>query len=219
MNNFITFSNDNNQSQSNSLPDEIAHYILNQIFTGKLEQGTRLIESNIAKELNVSNIPVREAFYILQNTGIVERLPRKGVRVKTISQEEIKEYTVALKELYQIAISYSVPNWNEEHRLNINKLLIEAKEKLVRGKVVEYISICDQITSYIFKVAGNEVFLRFYSEITYITTAYCQTIWNDPVKIKTWHSYLEAAVNALIQSDFEQANIQLELLSKQALIG
>lgn len=216
MNNFLPSSNEENQR--NSLPDEIAHYILGKIFTGKLELGTRLIESKIAKELNVSNIPVREAFYILQSTGIVERLPRRGVRVKKISEEEINEYTIALKELYQIAISYSVPNWNEEHRLNIKNLLIEAKEKLAQEKIDEYISKCDQISAYIFKVARNKVFLRFYSEITYITTAYCQSIWNDSEKIKTWHSNLEAAVNALIQSDFEQATIQLELLAKQALI-
>ncbi|MCY9005601.1 GntR family transcriptional regulator [Peribacillus frigoritolerans] len=206
------------ENQRNSLPDEIAHYILNKIFTGKLELGTRLIESNIARELNVSNIPVREAFYILQSTGIVERLPRRGVRVKAFSKEEINDYTVALIELYQIAISYSVPHWNEEHRLNIKNLLIEAKEKLSQDKIDEYISKCDRISAYIFKVAGNKVFLKFYSEITYITTAYCQSIWNDPNKTKIWHSNIEAAVNALIQSDFEQATIQLELLAKQALL-
>jgi DNA-binding GntR family transcriptional regulator len=214
--NFLSSSNDENQR--NSLPDEIAQYILGKIFTGKLKLGARLIESNIAKELNVSNIPVREAFYILQNTGIVERLPRRGVRVKEISEEEIKEYTVALKELYRIAIAYSVPNWNDKHRLNIKNSLNEAKEKLDQGKIDEYISMCDQITSYIFKVAGNKVFLRFYSEITYITTAYSQSIWNDAEKVKSWNSHLEAAVNALIQSDFEQAEIELELLAKQALI-
>ena len=216
MNNFLSTSN--NESQRNSLPDKIARYILKKIFTGELELGTRLIESNIAKELDVSNIPVREAFYILQSVGIVERLPRKGVRVKVISEEEIKEYTVALKELYRIALAYSVPNWNEEHRNNLKNFLIEAKEKLIQEKIMEYISMCDQITSYIFEVAGNSVFLKFYSEITYITTIYSQSIWNDAEKLKSWHFYLDAAVNALIQSDFEQAEVQLELLAKQALL-
>ncbi|WP_409271637.1 GntR family transcriptional regulator [Neobacillus sp. SCS-31] len=215
MNNFLSSSKD--ESQRSSLPDEIAQHILGKIFTGELELGTRLIEANIAKELNVSNIPVREAFYILQNTGIVERLPRRGVRVKEFSEEEINECIVALKELYRIGIAYSIPNWNEEHRLKIKNLLIEAEEKLDQKKIDEYISMCDQITSYVFKVAGNKVFLRFYSEITYITTAYSQSIWNDAEKIKSWHSHLEDAVNALIQSDFKQAEIQLVLLAKQAL--
>jgi len=216
MNNFLSSFNEMNHR--NSLPDEIAQNILKRIFTGKIELGTRLIESNIAKELNVSNIPVREAFYILQNTGIVERLPRRGVRVRTFSEKEIKEYTVALKELYRIAVTYSVPSWNDEHRKKIKQLLFEAKEKLEQQKIDEYISMCDQITAYIFKVARNKVFLRFYSEITYITTAYSQSKWNDVNILKSWHTYLESAVNALIQSDFEKAIEQLELLSKQALI-
>nr|WP_154894252.1 GntR family transcriptional regulator [Paenibacillus xylanexedens] len=216
MNNFLSTSNSENPR--NSLPDDIAHYILGKIFTGELGLGARLIETNIAKELNVSNIPVREAFYILQNTGIVERLPRKGVRVKAISEEEIVDYTVALKELYRVALAYSVPNWNDEHRENLKNSLNEAKELLVQEKIAEYISKCDQISSYIFEVAGNKVFLRFYSEITYITTAYCQSIWNDAEKVKSWHSYLDGAVNALIQSDFKQAEQELELLAKRSLL-
>lgn len=215
MNNFLSFNDENHK---NSLPDVIAQFILKKIFTGKLQPGERLIETNIAKELNVSNIPVREAFYILQNTGIVERLPRKGVRVKTFSAEEIQAYIVALKELYRIAISYSVPNWNDEHRSNIKSLLTEAKERLEQKNIEEYIVMCDQVTSYIFKVAGNNVFLKFYMEITYITTAYSQSMRNDDDKLERMHFYLETAVTSLIQSDFKQAAIQLELLAKQALL-
>src|SRR5690554_4126480 len=86
----------------NSLPDIIANNLLRKILKGELRQGDRLIESEIAKELNVSNIPVREAFYILQSTEIIERLPRKGVRVKAMSKKEINDYKDALIEIYKL---------------------------------------------------------------------------------------------------------------------
>ena len=44
---------------------------------GELTQGARLIESEIAKELNVSTIPVREAFYILQNYSDYREITQK----------------------------------------------------------------------------------------------------------------------------------------------
>jgi DNA-binding GntR family transcriptional regulator len=215
MNHF--FFNPISQAYRNSLPHEIASHILKKIFTGELIQGTRLIESDIAKELNVSNIPVREAFYILQNTGIIERLPRKGVRVISVSEQEIKDYTDALIELYRIGIDYSESKWDDDKRNNLRKYLQEANEKLIEKDIVNYVLKCEEICSYLFIVAENKAFLRFYSEITYITTAYCQTTWNNLEKIQSCHCYLEGLVNSLINSNFKQAIIEYERLVRESL--
>ncbi|OCA90539.1 hypothetical protein A8F94_01245 [Bacillus sp. FJAT-27225] len=202
----------------NSLPEQIANHILKKIFTGDLSQGTRLIESEIARELNVSNIPVREAFYILQSTGVIERLPRKGVRVKSISSKEIGDYMNALIELFRLGVNYSALKWDEEKYNQLRQYLKEASLKLEENDVLEYILKADQVCRYIFIVAGNQAFLRFYSEVTYITNAYCQTRWNDfEKKMKNYHSYIEGMVNAIIHSDFEKAKSQFELQAKLAI--
>lgn len=54
-----------------SLPEKVAKYILEEMFAGNLKQGDRLIESNIAKKLNISHAPVREALYILEMQNVV----------------------------------------------------------------------------------------------------------------------------------------------------
>lgn len=185
-----------------------------KIFNGQLIQGARLIESDIAKELNVSNIPVREAFYILQNHGVIERVPRKGARVKSLSQEEINDYINALVELYKLGIKYSRDKWTDERRNTLKEYLKEAAQVLNEKNYLAYLFKCEKVVKYIFDVAGNKVFTKFHNEILTITTIYVQTRWSDFESVKDWHSYLENGVSAIIQSDYMLAENEFEKLAR-----
>ncbi|WP_400163079.1 GntR family transcriptional regulator [Brevibacillus sp. TJ4] len=65
-------------------------FIKNAIIQGKYEPGTRLAEESLAKELNVSRTPIREAIKQLEAEGLVTPLKR-GVSVKTFTQEDIRQ--------------------------------------------------------------------------------------------------------------------------------
>ncbi|WP_024629617.1 MULTISPECIES: GntR family transcriptional regulator [unclassified Paenibacillus] len=204
-------------NERSQLPDQIANYILKKIFIGELVQDTRLIESNIAKELNVSNIPVREAFYILESRGVIERLPRRGVRVKAISEEEMADYTTALIELFRIGIDYSRSKWDGDNKDQLQQYLREAKEQLSQKNILEYVVKVHQLCGYVFQVAGNKAFIKFYSDITFITNVYSQMNWGDVERTKIRSLYLEELVNALVQDEFEKAKESFEILTRQSL--
>lgn len=205
------------EDKTSSLPEQIAYHIIKKVVVGELIQGTRLIETNIAKELNVSNIPVREAFYILQGTGVIERSPRKGVRVKSFSEQEMSDYTDALIELFRLGVDYSKTKWDEEKRQYLMECLKEAKELLTKKNILEYVVKVAQLCQYIFQVADNKAFLKFYSEITFITNAYSQMKWGDIEKTKSRSTHLEAMVDAIVHSNFEQAKESFEILTRQSL--
>jgi len=211
------FSLTNLEKQEKSLPEEISSHILTKIFTGHIMQGTRLIESDIAKELNVSSIPVREAFYILQSSGVVERTPRKGVRVKQFTEEEINDCIDASMELYKLALEYSQGKWNEESHRILKQYLDATTENLTKKNVVEYLKTSEKLLKFIFEIAGNKAFIRFFTEMINITTAYCQTRWRNFEKIEIWHGYLENAVDSIVRSDFAQAEKEFEALTQYAL--
>ena len=65
------------------LYQEVISYIFKEIINGRILPGQRLTEENIAKELGVSRIPVREAFREMTRQGILILEPRKGARVAT----------------------------------------------------------------------------------------------------------------------------------------
>lgn len=74
-----------------SLSSKVEEYLKEQILLEKYRGGERILESNIAEELNISRAPVREAITKLENQGIVQSIPRKGSFVVEFSKEDIKE--------------------------------------------------------------------------------------------------------------------------------
>ncbi len=61
------------------------------ILSGKYRPGDRLNESQIARELNISRIPVREALSQLQEQGLVQNRERRGMFVTNIGPEEVSQ--------------------------------------------------------------------------------------------------------------------------------
>src|SRR6201996_5440104 len=61
------------------------------ILSGKYQPGDRLNESKIARELNISRIPVREALSQLQDQGLVMNHQRRGMFVTHLGDEEVQQ--------------------------------------------------------------------------------------------------------------------------------
>lgn len=63
------------------LKDYIIEVLRGEIFAGRLQDGEELSQEEIASQLNVSRIPVREAFLQLVTEGLLVRLPNRHVQV------------------------------------------------------------------------------------------------------------------------------------------
>ncbi len=59
------------------------------IISGELKAGERMAEIPTAQQLGVSRMPVRIAFRTLEQEGLLNRLPRRGYRVRETSLDEI----------------------------------------------------------------------------------------------------------------------------------
>ena len=62
-----------------------------RIFDGTFQPGTRLVERELAEAFSVSRLPVREALRTLQNDGLVEHLPSRGIVVGTLDRRQVSE--------------------------------------------------------------------------------------------------------------------------------
>lgn len=74
-----------------SLPDAIYDRLKGDILVGALEVGQVLRQEEIARQFNVSRVPLREAFNRLEADGLLEARPRKGFAVATLDPKEILE--------------------------------------------------------------------------------------------------------------------------------
>lgn len=69
------------------LSDQIYDALIDAIAAGRLEPGQRLVESEIARQLSVSQAPVRDALKRLAHSGMVLQLPRRGSFVAKIDEQ------------------------------------------------------------------------------------------------------------------------------------
>ncbi|MER7555678.1 GntR family transcriptional regulator [Nocardioides sp. NPDC126508] len=65
--------------------------IRQRIIDGRLTPGTRIVERELAAELQVSRVPVREALRMLESEGFLEVVPRRGVVVKRMTRRDVEE--------------------------------------------------------------------------------------------------------------------------------
>jgi DNA-binding GntR family transcriptional regulator len=74
-----------------SLVEVTTRQLRDEILSGALEPGERLIEEQIRQRFSISRAPLREALRLLAQQGLVEHLPRRGARVATWSEEDIRQ--------------------------------------------------------------------------------------------------------------------------------
>lgn len=87
------------RKEHKTLSERVKKYLLNSILNQqKYMPGDKITETKIAKELEVSQAPVREAIRDLQMMGFVESEPYKGSHIKEVSAKE-------LIDLYDVRIS------------------------------------------------------------------------------------------------------------------
>jgi DNA-binding GntR family transcriptional regulator len=74
-----------------SMVDSAYEQIRRRILDNEWLPGHRALEHEVATELGMSRTPVREALMRLQNEGLVEVIPRHGMRVLPVSATDMQE--------------------------------------------------------------------------------------------------------------------------------
>lgn len=87
------------QSQTQRAVSELKRMIV----SSELPAGSSHLETELAEMLGMSRTPVREATLMLEAQGLVEVRPRRGVRILSISPDDMEEIYQILTELECLA--------------------------------------------------------------------------------------------------------------------
>lgn len=74
-----------------SLAASVYETLRRSVLDGRLKPGSRLVERDLARSLDVSQVPVREALQRLATEGLVDLEPRRGAFVHAHTTAEIVE--------------------------------------------------------------------------------------------------------------------------------
>ena len=91
--------------------DEIALVLEQAIVSGDLEPGRVLRQEELSERFAVSRTPVREALRRLAALGLVSFVPNRGVRVRTITLDELREAFLVRAELESLATEIAAPKF------------------------------------------------------------------------------------------------------------
>jgi DNA-binding GntR family transcriptional regulator len=77
--------------ESSSLVELTLRRLRHEILSGALAPGERLVEEHLTQRFGTSRAPLREALRQLAQEGLIEHLPRRGVRVAALSAADADE--------------------------------------------------------------------------------------------------------------------------------
>ena len=128
-------TNSKNFSNSFSLTDEIADVVRERILKGEYEIGEKIKENQIATELKVSRTPIREAFKLLENEGLIDYIPNRGCFAKGFTKQDVDDIYAVREALEELAVRWAVARITEpellalEEQVDLMKFYTKKKDK------------------------------------------------------------------------------------------
>jgi DNA-binding GntR family transcriptional regulator len=186
-----------------TLKDQIRTLLIKRILEGVYRSGDRLVELKIAREMGTSQAPVREALRELASLRLVENVPHKGTRVRSLGKQELLETFLVRGALEECATRLAAPKLKAALaplRAAVKEMVLAAREKDLK-KVVEA-SI--RFHRLIVEAAGNRVLLDTWSSL-HIETHSLVTLLQARLDLGSVAPSHQAIVDAIATGDSELA--------------
>jgi DNA-binding GntR family transcriptional regulator len=111
----------------------VYHSLRSAILRGELGPGQRLVIDEIARGLEVSAIPIREALQLLQSEGLVVSEPHVGATVAPISEDEVHEVFAIMEGLESVAVREAAARMGEADAEALAAVVAEMDRALAAG--------------------------------------------------------------------------------------
>jgi DNA-binding GntR family transcriptional regulator len=87
-----------------TLVEQVVDAFVKAAAEGQILPSDRIVEADLAKALNVSRVPVREALRLLESQGIVVNTPHRGMRLMDVDAKRLHDILVVRTSLEQLAV-------------------------------------------------------------------------------------------------------------------
>jgi len=146
------------------LRDQIREALLERILDGTLEPGTRLVETQMAKEFGTSQAPVREALRDLEALRLVQSEPFRGTRVRALEAREFLAAYPVRAVLEEFAAQQATLSLNGDVQA-LKDCLEAMRTAAAEGDSRREIQYDVEFHRLIVEAAGNSVLLRVWQSL------------------------------------------------------
>ncbi|MEZ8006500.1 MAG: GntR family transcriptional regulator [Amylibacter sp.] len=140
--------------------DQIAEEIQELVFSRSFQDGERLDEIRLAKRFGVSRTPLREALKKLTLSGIVEKIPNRGVFVRQPGPIELLDMFEVMSELESICGKLAAKRITDIALKNLHEANSKCKKALKKSNPDSYYLENELFHKIIYNQSGNSFLER-----------------------------------------------------------
>lgn len=184
------------------LSEKVYSTLVESIIKGTLLPGTKLQEQHVARQLEVSATPVREALRRMERDGFIESIPYCGAVVKGLDHEEIMDAYACRFTLELMAVREAVHKITEEQLERLDRLSRSASSE------DDFIRTSDASSNFhqtIYQAAGNKVLIRLMDSLSAVILRDMRYSALDPQREREILFEHQCIVQAFREHDEEKA--------------
>lgn len=151
--------------QSRSLTRAVQQEIERLIVSGELQPGAKLNEALLADRLGVSRGPVREAFRVLEEAGLVRQEKNRGVFVRDVDFDEAMEI-YELRAMMDAQVGRMLAQSIVPAQLKELRAMVQTLERTARaGEVDDYHLLNLRFHDHLVELTGNRKLASIYRRL------------------------------------------------------
>ena len=199
------------QEDTDSLSEQIARHISEQIISGELVEGERIQELRIAKELDVSRGSVREALLLLERTHLIEIFPRRGAIVSEMSAQQVRALFDTCALLLGQMVQRIAETWRTHEAEELQQLLEQLAEQCRQGNTEKFFDLIFQGLSRQQDMVANPYLMKFYRELLpSVRRSYFLTLNTSRRELQESFDLFKLVTDAILIRKSQQATLFME---------
>jgi DNA-binding GntR family transcriptional regulator len=136
-----------------------------QILTGEINPGTRMMEVDLARDMGVSRTPIREAIRKLEKEGLVIIEPRRGAYVSDISVKDMVDTLVVREDLEGLAGLLAAETISREEVEELDQITTRYSDAIAAGDTANIIHFDEMFHRRIVELTGNQTLIQLFGSV------------------------------------------------------
>ena len=184
------------EQKRSTLMDTAFQQIREAIRSGKLKPGDRLVETQLAEEMQISRFPIREALRYLEKEGLVEAKPFKGTYVAQLTEQDMEELYSLRSAIEELAVRILIKSIDDDKIKILESIVDDMVQASEDENIDKMISEDLRFHQTICEMSGHrkllDVWLNLENQLQIFLTIEKDLFENSYQYVTTHHPILEA---------------------------
>jgi DNA-binding GntR family transcriptional regulator len=158
-------------SRPTTLKAHVYRLLREAIISGKYKPGTRLNESQLARDFNISRIPIREALMQLHEHGLVMNHERRGMFVTELAEDDVQQINSLRVVLEAEALRLAHARMTPQIAAKLTAL-VDEMEKISDSNEIDAATLDMEFHRVIWRATGNPHLAKTMESLTTVLFAH-----------------------------------------------